>query len=88
MKKKPKREPEINFTTLIKKKEYSKDDHLFPPNIYFSSLPHDIIYTYNALWLRVLSVIYDSCLSFNPDISTSFGKHPVLSCGDLSFSKH
>lgn len=70
-----------------KRTEYPKK-LLVPPKYLFPSLPYNIIYTYNALWLRVLSVIYDSCLSFNPDISSSFGKHPVLSCGDLSFSKH
>lgn len=54
----------------------------------FPISPHNVVHTHNALWLRVLRIIYDSRLSFNPDIATSFGKHPVLSCGDLSFSKH
>lgn len=65
---------------------FSKNDykeHWSPLN-----LPQHIVHTHYALWLRILSVVYNSCLSFNPDIATLFGQHSVLSCCHLSFCEH
>ena len=42
--------------------------------VVLNNTTHSIIYTYSALWLRLLRVLYDSCLSFNPDISTIYQK--------------
>lgn len=51
-------------------------------------LPEDVVYAHDALGLGVTAVVNDRSLSFNPDETSFFSQHTILSSHGLTLAAH
>lgn len=51
-------------------------------------LPENVVDAHDALWLRVLGVVNDCGLSFNPHVASFLGEHSILTGGSLALCKY